>query len=137
MIINAENMILGRLGTFAAKQALLGEKVDIVNCDKAVISGRKRNTFEAYKQKRDRVTTTKGPYTSRRADMLVRRTIRGMLPWKQPKGKTAFRRVMCYIGVPAEFHGKETVKIEGADVSKLPNDRYVTIEEICKFMGGR
>ena len=31
MIINAENLIIGRLASYAAKQALLGEQVDIIN----------------------------------------------------------------------------------------------------------
>ncbi len=38
MIIDANNMILGRLASFAAKKALLGEKIDVINCEKAVIS---------------------------------------------------------------------------------------------------
>ena len=39
MIINAENLILGRMTTYAAKKALQGEEVDIVNCEKAIITG--------------------------------------------------------------------------------------------------
>ena len=43
MIIDASNLILGRLATFVAKQALLGEQVFIANCEKSVISGDKAN----------------------------------------------------------------------------------------------
>ena len=39
MIIDANNLILGRMATFIAKQALLGEDIKIVNCEKAVITG--------------------------------------------------------------------------------------------------
>ena len=51
MIIDASDMILGRLATYVAKKALLGEKVDIVNCEKAVITGNKKSVFEKYKKR--------------------------------------------------------------------------------------
>ena len=54
MIIDASDMILGRLATYVAKKALLGEKVDIVNCEKAVITGNKKSIFEKYKQRNER-----------------------------------------------------------------------------------
>ena len=82
MIIDATNLILGRMAAFAAKKALLGEKVDIINCEKAVVSGSKRDVLARYKQKRER-TTIKGPFFPKVADRFVRRTVRGMLPYKQ------------------------------------------------------
>ncbi len=38
-IINAENSILGRLGSVIAKRLLNGEKIIIINADKGLISG--------------------------------------------------------------------------------------------------
>ena len=52
-IYNGESMILGRLAARVAKDALLGEEVKVVNCDKVIISGRKTNTFANEKQKRE------------------------------------------------------------------------------------
>jgi large subunit ribosomal protein L13 len=40
-IINAEDTILGRLASYIAKEALKGESFIILNCEKAIISGRK------------------------------------------------------------------------------------------------
>ena len=137
MIINAENLILGRMATFAAKKALLGEKIDIINCEKAVMTGNKKQILAKYKWKREIGRPTKGPFIPRRADMFVRRTLRGMLPYKQEKGRKAFDNLMCYMGVPEKFKDKETEKIEKADTSKLPNLKFITIETICKFMGGK
>ena len=37
MIIDAKNLVLGRMATVVAKEALLGEKIDIINCEKAVV----------------------------------------------------------------------------------------------------
>ena len=36
--IDATNLILGRLASYAAKKAQLGENVDIINCEAAVIT---------------------------------------------------------------------------------------------------
>ena len=50
MIINAENLVLGRMAAVVAKQALLGEDINIVNCEKAVITGDKVSNYEKYKE---------------------------------------------------------------------------------------
>ena len=59
MLIDANNKIVGRLGTVVAKKALLGEKIDIVNAENAVISGRKDVIFAKFKQKVSRGTPAK------------------------------------------------------------------------------
>src|SRR3989344_5768080 len=99
MIIDATDLVVGRLATVAAKKALLGEKVEIVNCEKAVISGDPVHILEDWKWKRG-IGTYRGPYYGRLSDRIVRRMIRGMLPYKQPRGKAAFERIMCFRGVP-------------------------------------
>ena len=62
MIIDAKNVVLGRLSSFAAKQLLLGEEVDIVNCEEAVVSGKRAPIVENYIRRVDRKAPTKGPY---------------------------------------------------------------------------
>ena len=49
MIIDATNLLVGRLATVVAKKALLGGKIDIVNAEKAIISGPKRLVINKYK----------------------------------------------------------------------------------------
>jgi large subunit ribosomal protein L13 len=138
MIIDATNMIAGRIASFAAKQALLGEKVDIINCEKAVISGRKEDVLHKYWYRgRDMGGPVKGPFLSRMPDRFVRRIVRGMIPLDRTRGKEAYKRVMCYIGVPEEFKGKAVEKIKGADAKKLTTLKTVSVSEICKHMGGR
>ena len=134
MIIDAKNMIIGRIATVAAKKALLGEKIDIVNCENAIITGKKKALIENAKKERKR-GTFKGPFIPRMPDRFVRRIIRGMLPYKQEKGKSAYKRIMCYVGPPDEFEGKETIKIKEADISKVDNLNHITIKEICKKLG--
>ena len=136
MIINAENLILGRVATVAAKKALLGEKVDIVNCEKAIMTGNKKSIFARFKEKREMGQVFHGPYILRRPERFVKRAIRGMLPYKQSKGRAAFERIMCHVGVPEELKDKMET-IEKANVAKVSSLRFVTVDEICKSMGGK
>ena len=126
--IDVTDLILGRMATVVAKKSLLGEKMDIVNCEKAVVSGNKRFVLTKYKQKRDR-GTYKGPFLFRKPNAFVKRAIRGMLPYKKELGKEAFKNIKCYIGQPID--GKAET-IEAAKVSKLPLSKYVTVKRICE-----
>ena len=133
-IIDANGSTLGRLCTNAAKRLLNGEEVAIINSEKAIISGKKSTIKENYKQKREVGTYRKGPFFPRTPDRIVKRTIRGMIPYQKPHGRTAFKRLKCYIGVPKEFDGKkfETLK----DAEKQPID-YITIEELSRSLGAK
>jgi large subunit ribosomal protein L13 len=137
MIIDATNSILGRLATVAAKKALLGEKVDIVNSEKAVVTGSRDVVLARFKQKKDMGATLKGPHYPKMPDRIVRRTIRGMLPFSRDRGQKAFKRIMCYIGVPEEFKTQKIEKIAEADVSDSNCIDYVSIEEISKILGAK
>jgi large subunit ribosomal protein L13 len=138
LILDARDQVLGRLASFAAKRALSGDMVVVLNAEKAVISGRRHNiTEEAKRRLRTRTlgTQTNAPVHQRRPDLYLRRVVRGMLPWKKAKGKAAFHRVHVFIGVPEEFSAKTPVKVPGADASKLLSP-YVTLEDLAKEIGG-
>lgn len=137
IIIDATNLIVGRFATFAAKQALLGEEIAIVNCEKACITGDKDHILNEYKRKRSLGTWATGPFYHRQPDRLVRRMIRGMLPHKQPKGKSAYQRIMCYIGVPIEFQEQKSITLENAQISHVPNLKYIKIQDISKALGAK
>jgi len=135
--IDASNMIIGRLATYVAKQSLLGHSVNIFNCEKAVFSGNFSTLRERYYHRIFKVGRPfKGPYRSRMPDRFVRWMIRGMLPYKQGRGREAFERVMCYIGVPAKFKDVKMIK-PGKDVSELPKLKFTTIGEVCSSIGGK
>ena len=131
-IIDATGLTLGRLGTYAAKRLLNGEEIAIVNSEKAIISGKKSSIKISYKKKRDLGTYRKGPFFPRMPDMIVKRTIRGMIPYQTPHGKEAFKRLKCYIGIPKQFDGKKFEKIDEA--KKTPID-FLTIEELAEYLG--
>lgn len=137
-IFDGNGIILGRLAARAAKEALLGEEVKVVNCEKIIISGKSINTVAREKQKRDRKGyPLKSAKHSRLPDRFVRRTIRGMLPWKLARGKEAFKRIMCHVGIPSEFKDKETIVLQDSSAKKLPTLNYTTVGEVCKQLGGK
>jgi large subunit ribosomal protein L13 len=136
MIIDAEDQVLGRVASHAAKQAMLGKDVDIVNAEKAIITGSKADVVQKYKRKQNMGVPKKGPYQPRTPDRFFKRTIRGMLPYKKPRGKQAFKRIKCHVGVPARFEG-EGEKVPKADVRKLQNRKYVYVETVCKELGAK
>ena len=132
-VIDATNAILGRLGTNVAKRLLNGENIIIVNSEKAIIIGKKRSLIEEYRAKREIGTSRKGPFFPRMPDRIVKRTIRGMLPYQQHKGRSALKRLKCYIGVPEEFKNKKFEIVEKALISN-PIE-YITIEELSRYLG--
>ena len=131
--IDAANAIVGRVGAFSAKRALLGDTIKIMNCEKAVMSGNKEDVIGRYYHRRNKIgQPQKGPFISRLPDRFVRRTIRGMLPYKRTKGAEAYKRIMCYLGVPEKFKDKKLETVQGADAGKLKLLKRTTVEEVCK-----
>lgn len=133
-VIDGENCVLGRLASFAAKKLMEGEKVDIVNAEKIMILGREKQIVERYTGKfeiRDIAKPTKSPKMSRRPDLFVKRTVRGMLPRKSSRGLEAERRIKAHIGVPKEFEGKGIKVYEIKD----PHKKGVTVDFLCKKLG--
>jgi len=136
IVIDASNLIVGRLGTYVAKEALLGNDVVIVNSEKAVVTGKKINVFEDYLNKIHR-GTFKGPLFPKQPDRILRRIIRGMLPHKKPRGRDAFKKIMCYVGIPEEFKDKKAISVDSANISKLPNLKYVDLLTISRRLGAK
>ncbi|MEA2037999.1 MAG: 50S ribosomal protein L13 [Nanoarchaeota archaeon] len=137
MIIDATNLILGRIASFAAKNALLGKDIQIINCENAVVTGNKKTTLKHYTERLARGSRTRGPFTLKRPDMFVKRTIRGMLDKRTENGKRALKKIRCYISVPSNLQDKKSEKMQGMDISKLEIVKYIKVNEICKQLGGR
>jgi len=134
IVIDASNLIVGRLATTVAKKALMGEEINVVNCENAIMTGKKKEVFEKMKARRERGDAMKGPFFPTMPDRFIRRVIRGMLPYKQEKGKLAYKRVMCYLGVPAQFKDQKLETIKSADIKNSEALSYITVGKICAFL---
>lgn len=135
-VIDANNLILGRMASNVAKRLLNGEEIKIINAEKAIISGRKDTTFQRYKNYIDRGSREFGPHFPRRPDQIVLRTIRGMIPHKKATGRDAFKKLKVYIGAPQEL-GKEATTIEDASITRLSTINYMALGDLSKKLGSR
>lgn len=135
MIIDATDTILGRLASFVAKKALLGETIDVINAEKAIVTGNKKDILSKYLHRLERGSPRWGPFVYRQEHFFVRRTIRGMLPFKQAKGREAYKKIKCHIGVPENFKNEKFIKLDEAHISKLKNLKYLYVADICKTIG--
>ena len=59
------------------------------------------------------------------------------MPYKKYRGKLAFRKVMCYNGIPNKFKDKKIVDLKSAHISKVPNLKYRTVKKVTVFIGDK
>lgn len=111
---------MGRIASYAAKEALKGEEIAVVNCNKVLISGSKTFVEKDFQVRRGRHgSSQKGPIISKLNERIVKRTIRGMLPdFRVGRGREAFSRIKCYSGVPKEYENSEKITIENKNPKK-------------------
>jgi large subunit ribosomal protein L13 len=128
-VIDGKNAVMGRLASYAAKEALKGEEITIVNCEQIIITGNREFIERDFQEKRERVGSgQKGPKISRTSEKIVKRAIRGMLPdHRVGRGKDAFKRIKCYVSIPLEF--KDSKKVSFNDEDKL---KYIKVKEISR-----
>jgi large subunit ribosomal protein L13 len=132
-IIDADGLILGRLASHVAQRLLAGEEIIIVNAEKALITGGKDDIIAHFRHRRDVGSGRKGPLYPRTPHMMLKRTVRGMLPFKKPRGRTAYKRLKVHISVPRELEKKKFQTIEGA--TELSTQRYMTLGEVSQVLG--
>lgn len=134
IIIDAKGLILGRMASSVAKYLLQGERVVILNAEKATISGKRQHIVQDAKSFLEVGHPRKGPLHYRKPDRIVRKTIRGMLPHRKTKGKEAYKRLRVYLGIPKGFEDKETQTIIEARADKLKSP-YISVGELAKEVG--
>jgi large subunit ribosomal protein L13 len=138
VVVDATNCIAGRMCSHVSKLLLQGNRVAIVNAEKAMLSGNNRyKTIDLYKEHLEINSVTNpihGPFHPRRPDTILSKMVRGMVPKRKSSGITAFKRLRVYIGVPEEM---KSVKMESFSDSKIkkPEAYYITVGDIAKQIG--
>ncbi len=135
IVIDAENAIVGRLATEVAQYALCGTTVHVLNCDKAIMSGKKDYLCQKYLAMRMRGQPRQGVYIHRNSDRFLKRIIKGMLPKDKARGVEAGKRIKCWRGVPEQFKDAKMMKIGFADRARLNTTRSMTVGDLCKWLG--
>ena len=144
-VYDATDLIMGRLASIVAKQLLsaarAGEetRVIIVNAEKAIVTGKRTSVMSDYRAKYELNHARKGPFFPRMPDQILKRTVRGMLPYqKNSSGRGALKALRVEIGTPSDLSGDLPDGCEWGDASKLERplpDRFVRLGEISKELG--
>lgn len=141
-IIDATDIIMGRMCSQLAKLAILGEYIVIINAKDAVISGRRNQILAKYvhlrRDIRNASNPRRGPFHGSRPDTFLRQKIKFMLP-KNIRGRDAFKRVHVYIaGIPKNKENKyihsEPIVVRNASAERLQH-KFITIADVCTNMG--
>ena len=132
--VNAEGLIVGRMCSKVAKRLLNGEEVTILNAEKAIYSGKKKSKIAEAHKFLEVGAPERGPFHYRRPDRMLKKTVRGMVPFKQPKGKNAFKKLKVFMGVPLEFKDQKMITFDEAKASKLRGPSF-TLGELAKEIG--
>lgn len=137
IVVDGTNLLAGRLGSNVAKMLLQGNRVSIVNCEKIMISGRRRNIIQNYKDFLSIASILHpehGPYHPRRPDTIIAKMVRGMLPRKKPSGQAAHKRLRTYIGVPAQLRSSKKITLDNAKIRR-PSANYTTMADLAREVG--
>jgi large subunit ribosomal protein L13 len=139
VLLDGKDSILGRLASVAAKLALEGKLVHVVNVESILISGNKRGLIKTWKEFLEVgsvINPEHGPIHPRRPDNIFKRVVRGMLPWRRPKGKEAFRRLRAYHGYPDGLKKIAPLEMKYVKATK-PSSFYLKLGELAKELGWR
>jgi len=129
IIIDGTGAVFGRLCSFAAKKALEGNEIIIINSEKTIITGNKKDIIKKYKElKAKGGHSQKGPKILKSPYIILKRGIRGMLPdHRKGQGKQALKKIKCYDKTSEEFKDGEMIKINAPKKIK-----YIELKELCE-----
>ena len=133
-VVDASGLVLGRAASLIAQRLLRGERIVVVNAEKSIVVGSRRQVLAHYTAARARGSVRSGPHYPRYPDRIFRRTVRGMLPHLKTRGKVAFHRLEVHIGVPAEWKERTAESLEGAKARPALRPP-MTLEEISRLLG--
>ncbi len=131
LVVDAGDCILGRVSSEVAARAMDGARVAVVNAERAVITGNEESTMAVYRKRAD-IGSDSGPYYPKRPDGIMKRAIRGMVPYKTVRGREAFENVRVYVGAPFDEEGEV---VEGTSLDRLSNINFTSLGEVSEQLG--
>ncbi|PSQ28944.1 50S ribosomal protein L13 [Halobacteriales archaeon QS_9_68_17] len=131
VVVDARDCILGRVASQVATKALDGDRVAVINAEDAVITGDEESVMSKYRKRRE-LGSDSGPYYPKRPDGILKRTVRGMLPYKKQRGREAFENVRVYVGNP---HDRDGEVLDGTSLDRLSNIRFVHLGDVSEQLG--
>ncbi|MUV86504.1 50S ribosomal protein L13 [Natronomonas sp. CBA1123] len=130
VVVDARDCIMGRVASKVAQRALDGETVAVVNAERAVITGSEDDVMSVYRQRAE-VGSDRGPNYPKRPDRIFKRAIRGMVPYKETRGREAFENVRVYLGNPYE----DAEVLDDTSLDRLSNIKFISLGEVSENLG--
>jgi large subunit ribosomal protein L13 len=137
LVVNGAGCIAGRMCSHVSKLLLKGNRVTIVNAEKAMLSGQRNRTIQLYKEHLEINSATNpihGPFHPRRPDRILTKMVRGMMPKRKASGIEAFKRLRVYISIPEQLKNSTMESFEDSKITK-PVSYYITIGDLAKEIG--
>ena len=137
IVVDATNHIAGRMCSHVSKLLLQGNKVSIVNAEKAMLSGNRYMTIREAKEYLEINSVTNpihGPFHPRRPDTILTKMVRGMVPKQKTHGIEAFQRLRVYIGLPEELKSAKLQSFEDSKITR-PEANYISMGEVAMQIG--
>ena len=137
ILVDATGCIAGRMCSHVSKLLLKGNRVTIVNSEKAMLSGNRYKTIDLYKEFLEINSVTNpihGPFHPRRPDTMLTKMVRGMVPKTKTSGIEAFKRLRVYIGIPDQFMNKKAESFEDSKITRPPA-KYISVGDVAKQIG--
>jgi large subunit ribosomal protein L13 len=137
ILVDATGCIAGRMCSHVSKLLLKGNRVTIVNSEKAMLSGNRYKTIDLYKEFLEINSVTNpihGPFHPRRPDTMLTKMVRGMVPKTKTSGIEAFKRLRVYIGIPDQFMNKKAEFFEDSKITRPPA-KYISVGDVAKQIG--
>jgi large subunit ribosomal protein L13 len=137
IVVDATSCIAGRMCSHVSKLLLQGNRVTVVNAERAMLSGNRYKTINSYKEHLEINSVTNpihGPFHPRRPDTIISKMVRGMIPKRKSDGIEAFKRLRVYMGVPEAMKGASMKSFDDSKITK-PESYYISIAEVAKQIG--
>ncbi len=134
-VIDATGLVYGRLASIVAERIMDGEEIVVLNSEALIMTGEKAalNAKFQHRISLGDATKRKGPFYPRRADLLFKRSVRGMIPWKKSSGRDAYRRLQVHVGTPKQF-SEVTAEVPEEAKKKIVG-KYTTLGAVSKYLG--
>jgi large subunit ribosomal protein L13 len=137
IVVDATSCIAGRMCSHVSKLLLQGNRVTVVNAERAMLSGNRYKTINSYKEHLEINSVTNpihGPFHPRRPDTIISKMVRGMIPKRKSDGIEAFKRLRVYMGVPEAMKGASMKSFDDSKITK-PESYYISIAEVANQIG--
>ena len=129
-VIDGTNAVLGRLAATVAERLQKGEEITIINAEKVIITGNPRMVKKRWLEKYTTGNPHHGPWWPKRPDLMLHRSIRGMIAYKKRTGRDAMSKLKVFMGT------NHTDASKAEKMTREIKTNFITLAELATAVGG-